>query len=73
MTIHVGGGKHRLRETLRGLSERLDPTVFVRLHRSSVVSIERLCELLPWSRGEQVAVLKDGMQLTIGRGSRWPR
>jgi two-component system LytT family response regulator len=70
VTIHTGREKHMLRETLRGLSERLDPKVFVRLHRSSVVNVERLRELLPWSRGEQVAVLKDGTQLTIGRAFR---
>lgn len=70
VTIHAGREKHMLRETLRGLSERLDPKVFVRLHRSSVVNVERLRELLPWSRGEQVAVLKDGTQLTIGRAFR---
>jgi len=70
VTIHAGHEKHMLRETLRGLSERLDPGVFVRLHRSSVVNVDRLRELSPWSRGEQVAVLKDGTQLTIGRAFR---
>lgn len=68
--IHAGREKHLMRDTLRALEERLDPQRFVRLHRSAIVNIERLRELLPWSRGEQVAVLRDGTQLTIGRAFR---
>ena len=68
--IHAGREKFLMRDTLRALGERLDPARFVRLHRSSVVNIERLRELLPWSRGEQIAVLRDGTQLTIGRAFR---
>ncbi len=70
VTLHVGREKHMMRETLRNLAERLDPRKFVRLHRSSIVNIDRLRELLPWSRGEQVAVLEDGTQLAIGRAFR---
>jgi two-component system LytT family response regulator len=68
--IHAGREKHLMRDTLRALEERLDPARFVRLHRSTIVNLERLRELLPWSRGEQVAVLRDGTQLTIGRAFR---
>ena len=70
VTIHTGREKHMLRETLRNLGGRLDPAKFVRLHRSSMVNVERLRELLPWARGEQVAVLSDGTQLPIGRAFR---
>jgi two-component system, LytTR family, response regulator len=70
VTIHAGREKHMFRETLRNLSDRLDPARFVRLHRSSVVNVDRLRELLPWARGEQVAVLIDGTQLPIGRAFR---
>lgn len=68
--VHAGREKFLMRDTLRALTERLDPARFVRLHRSAVVNIERLRELLPWSRGEQVAVLSDGTQLPIGRAFR---
>ena len=70
VTVHVGRTQYLVRDTLRALSDRLDPARFVRLHRSAVVNIERLRELLPWSRGEQVAVLDNGTQLTIGRAFR---
>ncbi len=68
--VHAGRDKLLMRETLRALLERLDPARFVRLHRSAVINVEKLRELLPWSRGEQVAVLRDGTQLTIGRAFR---
>jgi two-component system LytT family response regulator len=70
VTLHVGRDTYLLRETLSSLDEKLDPDQFVRLHRSAIVNIERIRELLPWSRGEQVAVLRDGTQLTIGRAFR---
>ena len=70
VTLHVGRETHMMRETLRGLAERLDPKKFVQLHRSAIVNVDRLRELMPWSRGEQVAVLEDGTQLTIGRAYR---
>jgi two-component system LytT family response regulator len=68
--VHAGREKYLMRDTLRALGERLDPARFVRLHRSAMVNIERLRELLPWSRGEQLAVLRDGTQLPIGRAFR---
>lgn len=68
--VHSGREKYMLRETLRALNERLDPAQFVRLHRCSVVNVDRIRELKPWSRGEQVAVLCDGRQLKIGRAFR---
>ena len=70
VTFHVGRDAYLLRETLAALDEKLDPDQFVRLHRSAIVNIERIREISPWSRGEQVAVLRDGTQLTIGRAFR---
>lgn len=70
VTLHVGRETYLLRETLSAFDEKLDPEQFVRLHRSAIVNVERIRHLLPWSRGEQVAVLQDGTQLTIGRAFR---
>lgn len=70
VTLHVGRDTYLLRETLTAFDEKLDPDQFVRLHRSAIVNVERIRQLLPWSRGEQVAVLQDGTQLTIGRAFR---
>jgi two-component system LytT family response regulator len=70
VTFHVGRDAYLLRGTLAALDEKLDPDQFVRLHRSAIVNIERIREISAWSRGEQVAVLRDGTQLTIGRAFR---
>lgn len=70
VTLHVGRDTYLLRETLTAFDEKLDPDHFVRLHRSAIVNVERIRQLLPWSRGEQVAVLQDGTELTIGRAYR---
>jgi two-component system LytT family response regulator len=59
-----------LRETLTALEKKLDPTQFIRLHRSAIVNVDRIKELAPWCGGEQAVFLLDGTQLTIGRAFR---
>jgi two-component system LytT family response regulator len=70
VTLHIGRDTHLLRDSLNALEAKLDPTQFVRVHRSAIVNVERIKELAPWSRGEQVLILRDGTQLTIGRAFR---
>ena len=70
VTIHVGRDRYLVRETLNAMESRLDPRQFMRLHRSTIVNIDRLRQLSPWVRGEQAAVLADGTQLTVGRAYR---
>jgi len=70
VTLHIGKEEHLLRETMNGLEPKLDPAHFVRIHRSTIVNLDRIRELQPWFRGEQVLVLKDGTQLTVGRAFR---
>ena len=67
VTVHVGQRSYLLRETLSALEAKLDPAQFLRLHRSAIVNVDRIRQLEPWSRGEQVVVLQDGTQVTIGR------
>ena len=65
--LHVGEGEHLTRQTMKELQSRLDPEQFVRVHRSAIVNIDRVRELQPWFRGEQVLILDDGTRVTIGR------
>jgi len=55
------------KETLTGLVARLDPAVFLRIHRSHAVNIDRVRELRPLLHGEYLMVLTDGTELTSGR------
>ncbi|MGH7538094.1 MAG: LytR/AlgR family response regulator transcription factor [Gemmatimonadales bacterium] len=68
--IHVGKAWHLLRETMKNLEAQLDPARFVRIHRSTIVNLEKVKELQPFFRGEYVVVLHTGVTLKLSRGYR---
>ena len=65
--LHVGRDRHLLRETMAALEEKLDPEQFLRIHRSTMVNLERVRELEPYFHGDQVLRLADGTKLTLSR------
>lgn len=65
--LHVGKETYLVRDTMKNMEERLDPDSFVRIHRSRIVNLDRVRELLPWFHGEYVVVLESGEQLTTSR------
>jgi two-component system LytT family response regulator len=65
--VHVGKVWHLLRETMKRLEAQVDPERFVRIHRSTIVNVERIRELQPYSRGEYVVLLHDGTSLKLSR------
>lgn len=67
LVLHVGKKSHLIRETMDSLEARLDPDHFVRIHRSTMVNIERIQEMHPWVRGEHAVLLRDGTRLTLSR------
>lgn len=66
--IHAGRAWHPLRETMKRLETQIDPARFVRIHRSTIVNVERIKELQPYFRGEYVVILHDGTSLKLSRG-----
>ena len=68
--LHVGRNCFLLRESIGHLSAKLDPDRFVRIHRSSIVNVNRIRELQPCDSGEYIAVLRDGKELSCSRGCR---
>ena len=67
LTYAVSGGKdHVVDETLAALERRLDPALFVRIHRNSLVNIRFITELRGDGAG-LVVVLKDDAQLQVSR------
>lgn len=68
--LHVGDKSHLIRSTMSALEEQLDPTRFVRIHRSTIVNLDRIREVQPWAGGDYLAILEDGRQLRISRGYR---
>lgn len=68
--IHAGDRTHLLRQSLNDLEKRLDPARFARIHRSAIVSLDRITELRCLPHGEYVAVLRDGTTLKVSRTHR---
>jgi two-component system LytT family response regulator/two-component system response regulator AlgR len=66
--LHVGGRGYLVRDSIRRLVERLDPDVFVRIHRSAVVRRDRVVQLAPRPGGGLVAVLTTGDRVPVARG-----
>jgi two-component system LytT family response regulator len=63
LRIHVGAEAHLVRGTIKGCAERLDPESFLRISRSTVVNLDRVRAVHPWTRGELIVVMRDGTQL----------
>lgn len=68
MKFHVAGRAHLMRETMARLEARLDPKRFIRIHRSTIVNIDRLRKLSPSFAGEYAVILSDGTKLKLSRG-----
>jgi two-component system LytT family response regulator len=68
--LHVAGRVHLLREPLRSLSQRLDPTRFARVHRSAIVNLSRIREIRMAARGDHTLVLEDTTRLRLTRARR---
>ncbi len=68
--LHVSKDSHLMRETMNGIEARLDGKSFMRIHRSTIVNLERIKELQPWFHGDYVVLLRDGTRLTLSRGYR---
>jgi two-component system LytT family response regulator len=67
LILHCGAKTHTLRGTLESLASSLDPKVFVRINRGSLVRLDAIREMQPWFHGEYKVILKDATEL------RWSR
>lgn len=68
--LHAGTTVHLVRERLHELEARLDPAVFVRIHRSTIVNLARVRELQPLIRGDALVVLEGGAAHRCSRSRR---
>ena len=68
--LHVGRKGHLLRETMNEMEAKLDPATFLRIHRSTIVNIERIRELQQHFNGEYIVVLHDGSEHKLSRSRR---
>lgn len=65
--LHVGAQLHLLREPLQRLAGRLDPAQFVRIHRSTIVRLDRVAEMQALSNRDHLLRLRDGTVLRASR------
>jgi two-component system, LytTR family, response regulator len=68
--LHVGSRGYMLRESIGDLSEKLDPHRFVRIHRSSIVNLDRIREIYRDGQSEGSIVLTTGATLRMSRSGR---
>jgi two-component system LytT family response regulator len=69
--IHgIDGHTHLVRGAISDLETRLDPERFVRIHRSTIVNVDRVRELELTAHGNYVAILEGGQRLTVSRSFR---
>ncbi len=67
LKIHAGKSSHMIRERMSQLESKLDPLKFVRIHRTTIVNVDRIKEMHPLFNGDQIITLRDGRQLTMSR------
>jgi two-component system, LytTR family, response regulator len=68
--VHAAGNAYLLHAAIAALESRLDPRRFVRIHRGTIVNLDRIRELQPYFRGEHVVMLHDGTRLKLSRHRR---
>jgi two-component system response regulator AlgR len=67
MRLHVGPRSYLLHQTITALERRLDPTQFIRLHRSTIAQRDRIAGFKHDGMGAWTAQLRDGREIRIGR------
>jgi two-component system LytT family response regulator len=65
--LHVGAEEHAVSRTLTELERRLDPSLFFRTHRSIIVNLDRVKELVPWFAGSHRLRLTTGAEVDLSR------
>ena len=70
MCLHADGQTHVLRATMKELEDMLDPLVFQRVHRSTIVNLARVRSLRPHLNGECFLKLQSGQEVKLSRSFR---
>ncbi|MFY9570374.1 MAG: LytTR family DNA-binding domain-containing protein, partial [Blastocatellia bacterium] len=68
--LHVGKESYLLREAIGSIEGLLDPKKFPRIHRSTIVNIDRVRELQAWFHNDYRVILHDGTEFMLSRSCR---
>ncbi len=72
MCVHAEGRTYVVRESMKSLEALLDPDVFQRVHRSTIVNVNRVRRLRPHTNGEYFLSLENGQEIKLSRSYRDP-
>jgi two-component system, LytTR family, response regulator len=67
VNLHVRKDAYLIRGRMQGIEKQLDPDKFLRIHRSTIVNLDRVSEFHPMCKGDGVILLKDGQRLSASR------
>ena len=67
MCVHAAGETYILRGTMKSLEDVLDPAIFQRVHRSTIVNLDRVERLRPHINGEFFLMLAGGHEIKLSR------
>jgi two-component system LytT family response regulator len=70
LSLHSGNQTHLIRETMGNFHAKLDSQKFLRIHRSTLVNIERIKDIQPLLKGDYIITLTSGIRLKASRGYR---
>jgi DNA-binding LytR/AlgR family response regulator len=66
LRVHTGGQTFEIRDTMAGISARLDPSRFARVHRSFIVNLSQVLEVVRKEGAAAFVLLSDGMEVPVG-------
>jgi two-component system, LytTR family, response regulator len=67
LRLHSNGVSHLVRGNMNDMERKLDPAKFMRIHRSTIVNLQRIREVQPWFRGHHRVVMNNGQELKLSR------
>lgn len=65
--VHAGGETFIMRTTMKELERELDPGIFQRIHRSTIVNVNQVASMTPHINGEFFLTLKNGHTVKLSR------
>ena len=65
--LQAGRDSHLMRETMAVMETKLNPDKFMRIHRSTIVNLDRVKEVQPWAKCEYLVIMRDGTRFKMSR------
>lgn len=67
VALYSGGKSYLKQQPISALEAALDPARFIRIHRSTIVNLERVARIEPYGKESRLAILQDGTRLPVSR------